>query len=209
MQPTVVQYGLIASSTTVIVNNYSTATTILPLVSIPVTLDVQRRVNFTFAANESANTFRIVGLNQANMTISETITGSNATQRETLLDYYKIISITAASNIGGAVSVGTDSNGGSLWNIVNWHVTPVNIQYACILSGTLNATFTIQYTYDDPNNLPVGVTAPQAFNHPTITNQTATIDGSSNDPITAWRLLISGGTATIRAIGIQAGIGGP
>lgn len=208
MQPTIVRYGLIASSTTVIVNNYSTATTILPLVSIPVTLDVQRRVNFTFAADESANSFRIVGLNQANMTISETIVGTNATQRETQLDYFKVISITAASNIAGAVSVGTDSNGASLWNIVNWHVTPVNIQYACILQS-FNATFSIQYTYDDPNNLSSGLTAPQAFNHPTITNQTATVDGSSNDPITAWRLLITGGTGTVRAIGIQAGIAGP
>ena len=85
----------------------------------------------------------------------------------------------------------------------------MNIQYACIMTGTFNATFSIQYTYDDPNNLATGVTYPQAFNHPTIVNQTATIDGSSNDPITAWRLLITGGTATVRAIAIQAGIGGP
>ena len=208
MQPTVVQYGLIASSTTVIVNQYSTATTTIPLVSIPVTLDVQRRINFSWA-NESANSFKIVGLNQANMTIGETVAGTNATGGATLLDYFKVISITALNNIAGTFTAGTGTTGSSLWNIVNWHVTPVNIQYACILSGTLNATFSIQYTYDDPNNLPSGVTSPQAFNHPVIVNATATLDGSSNDPITAWRLLVTGGTATVRAIGIQAGIGGP
>ncbi len=209
MQPQVVTYGLIASSTTVIVNQFSTATTIIPLaVTTGVVLDVQRRLNFSWA-NESANSFKIVGLNQANMTISETVAGTNATGGASALDYLKVISITALSNLAGTFSAGTGTTGGSLWNFVNWHVTPVNIQYACILSGTLNATFSIQYTYDDPDNLPVGVNVPQAFNHPTIVNQTATIDGSSNDPITAWRLLITGGTATVRAIGIQAGIGGP
>ena len=146
MQPTVVQYGLVASSTTIIVNQFSTATTVLPLVSNPVTLDAQRRVNFTFSGNESSNTFRIVGLNQANMTISETVAGTNATQASSALDYLTIISITAASNIAGTVSVGTNLQGGSLWNIVNWHVTPVNIQFATILQSAGNATWSIQYT---------------------------------------------------------------
>jgi hypothetical protein len=209
MQPTVVQYGLIASSTTVVVNQYSTSTTTIPLaVTTGVVLDVQRRLNFSWQ-NESANSFKIVGLNQANMTIGETVAGTNATGGATLLDYLKVISITGLSATAGTFTAGTGTTGGSLWNIVNWHVTPVNIQYACILSGTFNATFSIQYTYDDPNGLPPGVTSPQAFNHPIIVNQTTTIDGSSNDPITAWRLLITGGTATVRAIGIQAGIGGP
>jgi hypothetical protein len=132
------------------------------------------------------------------------------------LDYRTVISIQpSASSVAqslattaSTVSAGTNGVGSSLWNIVNWHVSPSNIEYGCILrSGA--ATFSIQYTYDDPNNLPPGVAFPQAYNHPTIVNATSTIDGSSNDPMTAWRLLISAGTGTVCAIGIQAGIGGP
>ena len=90
MQPTVVQYGLIASSTTVIVNQFSTATTIFRLSVTRAVLDVQRRTNFSFAGNESANKFTIVGLNQANMTIREVVNGTNATAAVSNLDFMTV-----------------------------------------------------------------------------------------------------------------------
>jgi hypothetical protein len=105
-------------------------------------------------------------------------------------------------------SAGLNGTGSSLWNIVNWHTTPSNISYGTVLQSGA-ASWTIQYTYDDPNNLPPGVPYPQPFNHPTIVNATATIDGASNDPITAWRLEITGGTGVVRAVGIQSGLGSP
>ena len=156
-------------------------------------------------------------MNAAGFTVSEYLVGGAAGSTvQSNLDYRTIISIAPSLSsmaqqlctTASTVSAGTNGVGSTLWNIVNSHVTPSNIEYGTILrSGA--ATWSIQYTYDDPNNLPSGVGYPQPFNHPTIVNQTASIDGSSNDPIFAWRLLLSAGTGTVCAIGIQAGISGP
>ena len=176
----------------------------------------QQRVTVTSGGNDSGIYFHLIGLNQAGFTVSEFLTGASTTVAQSNLDYRSIISIQpSASSVAqtlattaSTVSAGTNGVGSSLWNIVNWHDTPVNVSYGCVLQAGA-ATFSIQYTYDDPNNLPFGVPYPQPFNHPTIVNATATIDGSSNEPFTGWRLLMSAGTGTVRAIGTQAGISGP
>jgi hypothetical protein len=205
--PQVVTYSLSAFNSTNIVNavgtiaagNFTLATT---------TLDQQRRISFTVAGNESGNTFTIVGLNAANMTITENITGPNTGTVNSQLDYKTLIRITALTGTAGTVSIGTNGNGASLWQIVNWNAAPVNIAYGVVIqSGSAN--YSIQYTYDDPNNLPSGVSVPQAFNHPTVVSTTSNLDGASNDPITAWRLLVNSGTGTVRATGIQAGLASP
>ncbi len=208
MLPVVVTYNLAAAVASNVVNALGTTGGLLTLVSTPVTLDTQRRLLITAVGNESSNTFTVIGLNQAGFTISEVIIGPNATTTQSNLDFKTVISVRALATTAGTLSIGTDGQGSSLWNIVNWHVSPSNIEYGCVLQSGV-ATFSIQYTYDDPNNLPTGVTYPQPFNHPTIVAATTSIDGASNDPITAWRLLITAGTGTVRAIGIQAGIAGP
>ena len=189
----------------------SFATTVLPGT-------VQRRIVVASNGNDSGIYFFIKGLNQAGFTVSEFVAGSNGstTPAQSVFDYASVITIAPSSSSTQLIATTTASTwvagvngvGSSLWNIVNTHVTPVNVQYATILQANA-ATWSIQYTYDDPNNLTAGVTSPQAFNHPSIVNATTSVDGSSNDPIFAWRLLVSAGTGTIRAIGTQAGIGGP
>ena len=205
--PQVVTYGLSAFSSTSIVNavgtigagNVTLATT---------TLDHQRRVSFTVAGNESSNTFTIVGLNANNATITENITGPNTGTVNSVLDYKTLIKISTLGTTAGTISIGTNGVGASLWQIVNSNAAPVNVAYGIsIQSGTAN--YTIQYTYDDPNNLPTAVTSAQAFNHPTLVSTTSTLDGASNDPFFAWRLLINSGTGTIRATAIEAGLASP
>ena len=219
MQPVVVNnYTLVAGNATSLVNANASTGGALTLATTLVPGVWQRRVTVTSQGNDSGIYFHILGTNQAGFAIGEYIAGQNGstTAAQTNLDYLTVTSITPSSSsvaqtvgtTAATVSAGVNGSGSSLWNICNWHVTPVNIQYSCVLVSN-NATFSIQYTYDDPNNLPSGVTYPQPFNHPTINAATATIDGSSNDPITAWRLLVSAGTGSIRATGIQAGIGGP
>jgi hypothetical protein len=127
--------------------------------------------------------------------------------------------VTTSANTAGTTSVGTQLpasgttgivSGSTLWNIVSWHTTPANIELSNIVTTAASGvTYSIQYCYDDPNRLPSGVGFPQPFNHPTIVNATTSLDGSINDPITAWRLAIVSGTGTVRATGIQAGIGSP
>ena len=217
MLPIVVNgYNLPAGNATSLVNANAATSGSLVLATTLVPGVWQRRVLVSSSGNDSSLYFHIIGLNQAGFTVSEFLAGTNGTTSQSNLDYLTVISVTPSASstsqsvgtTGSTVSVGVNGVGSSLWNIVNWHVSPSNIEYGCILASGA-ATFSIQYTYDDPNNLPSGVLFPQAYNHPTIVNATATIDGSSNDPITAWRLLISGGTGSVRAIGIQAGIGGP
>lgn len=219
MLPIVINgYNLIAGNGTSLVNANAATTGPFTLATTGVPGVWQRRVLVTSSGNDTAIFFHIVGLNQAGFTVSEFLAGGNATAGAVTsnLDYLKIVSVTPSNSsvsqtnasTAATVSVGVGGTGSSMWNIVNQHDTPSNISYGCILTAN-NATFSIQYTYDDPNNLPSGVLFPQAFNHPTIVNATASIDGASNDPIFAWRLLVTGGTGSIRAIGTQAGISGP
>lgn len=176
----------------------------------------QQRVTVTSGGNDSAIFFHIVGLNQAGFTVSEFLQGASTALATSNLDYRTVISITPSASgtsqtlatTASTVSAGTNQTGDSLWNIVNWYATPSNISYGCVLQSGA-ATFSIQYTYDDPNNLPAGVTFPQPFNHPVIVSAGSTVDGVSNDPITAWRLQITGGTGTVRAVGIQSGLASP
>lgn len=208
MIPVVVTYNLAASSSTTLVNAQGTVAVGTKFTLATTILDAQRRVLLSFSGNESLNTFNLSGTNQSGAAISETLNGTNATTAQSLLDYKTVTFIQAVGSTAATVSAGTNGIGSSLWNIVNWHVTPFNLQFGTILQAGA-ATWTIEYTYDDPNNLPSGVTAPQQFKHPTINAATASIDGSTNDPVTAWRLTINAGTGTVRAIGIQAGIAGP
>lgn len=205
--PVVVTYQLGTGTATSVINVAGPTSAGVAFTLGSTSFNNQRRVTFTTAADESANTFVIVGTNQAGFTITENLAGPNASTTQSNLDFKTLVSIKPLVTTQGTVSAGLGP-GSSLWNIVNWHVTPVNIEMGTVLQSGL-ATWSIQYTYDDPNNLPSGVAFPQPYNHPTIVNATTSIDGSINDPITAWRILINLGGGTVRAIGIQAGIGGP
>ena len=206
-QPNVVTFSLAPLSSTNIVNaigtigpvNFTLATT---------TLDQQRRISFTCAGNESSNTFTIVGLNANNATITENITGPNTGTVNSTLDYKTLIRISNLATTAGTLSIGTNGVAGSLWQIMNWNATPVNISCGMVVqSGSAN--FSVQYTYDDPNNLPSGVSAPQPFTLSSINGTTSSTDGFINDPVTAVRLQINSGTGTVRGTFIQAGLASP
>jgi hypothetical protein len=219
--PNVITYNVATGNATTIVNvapigsgKFTLNTSIVP------NFPLQQRVLVTSAGNDSTIFFHIVGLNQAGFTVQEWLAGSNSTFAQSQLDYAQIVSIqpSTASNAqtlgttAGTVSVGVSATGGvasSLWQIMNWHVTPANIAVSGVTLGPQGATWSVQYTYDDPNNLPNYTTVPQPFNHPTLVSQTGSLDGAINDPVTAVRLTMNGGTGTVRATFIQAGIGSP
>lgn len=206
--PIVVQYSLTSGNATSIVNAQGTTAAGVALTQATTVLDNQRRLLFTTTGNESSNSFTVRGLNQAGFPIVEVITGPNATTTRSNLDFKIVSSIVPLVATVGTTSVGTDI-GSSMWNIMNQHVSPVNIQIGCVIQGALGVNYTVQYCYDDPNNLPSGVTFPQPFNHPTLAAQTTSLDGSINDPVFAVRLQINSGTGTVRMTTIQAGIAGP
>ena len=83
--------------------------------------------------------------------------------------------------------------------VINTNLTPVNIGFAVIVTGTVN--YSVQYTYDDPG---VGFTT--LFYDATITSKTVNEDGSINFPITCLKTLENSGSGTVTMKVVQAGI---
>jgi hypothetical protein len=164
---------------------------------------IGRRVVIAYSGSDT--TFTIVGTNTNGATISETITGvSGAVQSN--MDFVTVSSITPVGSITGATA-GTNGVGSSQWWTFNWRgYSPMNLGMAVeLVSGAVN--FTVQHTYDDPNNLRASATYPLPFNDPIITGASNNIDAISTGPITASRVLINSGTGEIRVRFLQAGAG--
>ena len=96
-------------------------------------------------------------------------------------------------------TVSKTGTGSSSPVVINTNVTPVNIGFAAVVSGTVN--YSIQFSYDDPA---VGFTT--WFDDVTITSKTGNEDGSINFPISAIKVLVNSGTGTVTLNVIQAGI---
>lgn len=96
-------------------------------------------------------------------------------------------------------SLSQTGSGSTSAMVVNTNVSPVNIGFGVIVSGTVN--YTVQHTFDDPA---VGFST--WFPHPTIASQAANADGNYAFPVTGIRLTVNsgGGTATLKLV--QAGI---
>lgn len=167
-------------------------------------LTSQRRVLFTFAADESARTFVVYGTNQSGASIQETVAGTAAGTTYTNLDFLIVtrISIDAAS--AGAIKVGTNGIGSGSWQSVNAFITPPNIGVQFVLTGTAN--WTLQGTNMDPNNLPSGVTYPPTFDHPTLAALSANTQGTWNDAISFFRITINSGTGSVQMTYVQSGL---
>lgn len=82
--------------------------------------------------------------------------------------------------------------------VINTNVTPVNIGFAVVVSGTVN--YSVQFSYDDPTALTTW------FDDVSITSKTGNEDGSINFPITAVKVLVNSGTGVVTLSVVQAGI---
>lgn len=165
-------------------------------------LDVQRQVELESAANMSGITFEIVGTDEQNRPITETITGPNAGTSATLLDFFTVTSITPSGTIGSDVEGGTNVIGGSIPIPVDKNVTPTSIGLALIITGTVNVT--VQHTFDSPWE--GASTILNWFDHPTLAGETADADGNLAFPPQAVRLLTNSGDGTCEFDLIQAGL---
>lgn len=83
--------------------------------------------------------------------------------------------------------------------VINTNVTPCNIGFGVVVSGTVD--YTVQHTFDDPA---VGFTT--WFPHPTIAAQATNQDGNYAFPITGVRLTVNSGAGTATLNLVQAGI---
>lgn len=172
------------------------------------TLDTQRRVLITSGASDAGITFTVKGTNQAGNAITDTFAGGAVTAQSNL-DFKTITAITHTGSVASTLTAGTSGVGSSLWNIANWNAYPLNIGLSVELrSGAAN--FTIEHTYDDPNNLLAGLTYPLPWPNSVIAAKSASTDGGAyTTPIAAWRLTTNSGTGTLWVRALWSGMGSP
>jgi hypothetical protein len=211
-QPNVITRSLIPAVATAIATSQSPAAGAITLTSPVVTLDTQRRVVITSGGNDSGINFTVFGTNQVGAPIQDTFAGGNGTTSVGLsnLDFLTVNAITHSGSVASTLTAGTGNTGSSLWQIVNWNPTPVNIGYV-VEQRTGTSTFTLDLTLDDPNILPgtgglnaAGLAFP--FASPFFASTGTT---TLTMPIVAWRLTTNAGTGTLVVRSLQAGLGSP
>jgi len=171
-------------------------------------MDNSRRVLITAAGNESAKTFTVTGIGANGSTVSEIITGPNATTAQSVLDYKTVTSITISAAAAGAITVGTSGVGGSSWVVFD-AFAPSFISLQCNVTGTIN--YTVQTTLNDPYD-PITPVAPASVvwvNSSDSAVVGATATQQSNFlfcPIYA-RILINSGTGSVATTFLQSSNG--
>jgi len=172
--------------------------------------DTERQVAIIGNGNDSALTYTVYGTAEGGAVISEAVTGGNASPYTvaTNQSFLTVTRISVSGATAAAIIAGTDGVGATPWQIVNWHISPINIGIAVIVTGTVN--YTVQYTYDDPSGTYPNPTStfPTAFDHPILNAQTATADSSISLPVAAIRLTNNSGTGTAQMVFVQGGIEG-
>lgn len=165
-----------------------------------------RRVLISSGGNDSGINFLITGTNASGNFVTDTVAGTSGGTSQSNLDFVTVTKIIGSGAIASTVTAGTNDVGSSEWKTWSWMSgSPLNLGYSVeLVSGAVN--YTVQYTYDDPNNLPPGVSFPLTFNTILLT-QTATADSTLSTPFIATRVLINSGTGVIRVRTVQAGIG--
>lgn len=167
-----------------------------------------RRVIVTSAGDNSLINFIVTGTNASGTSITDTFAGTNTGAAQSNMDFVTVTRVIGSAAVTGAVTVGTSGVGSSPW--VTWNYlgnSPMNLGMAVeLVSGAVN--FTGECTYDDPNNLPTGVSYPLAFPITALATKSATTDGGVfTVPVIATRVTVNSGTGVIRARFVQAGIG--
>lgn len=104
--------------------------------------------------------------------------------------------------------------GSSAWQVLNMHITPFEVSFNCVVSGTVSA-----YQIDLTNELPlqtvpmdtIGGGSPttptvDAYNPTGFSSLAASAYVTLNDPAFAWRVTIITGTGSVKVEAVQAGI---
>ena len=158
----------------------------------------QRRVLITAAADDSGRTFTITGTDGYGRTITESVTGPNATTASSTLNFQTVTSVTVDAGTAGAITVGTSGVGESVIRPMNLYQTPVNISLGFTVSGTVN--YTVQHTFDNAFQKDSSLAF---FDHADLAAEPAAADGNYAFPVTAIRVKINSGTGTVSTRLIQ------
>lgn len=92
----------------------------------------------------------------------------------------------------------------SPWKQINFYAQQVQIGIGCSVTG--QATYTVEYTYEDLNNMPTGVSSPEVFALSSLTDKTTSADSTILWPIAYIRLNVTEGAGTVRMTFVQSDI---
>ena len=165
-----------------------------------VTLGAAQLIRLTSAGDTSGITFKFIGTDADGNAQSQTVAGTNVGNTDTTLYFKTITSIVPSGAVTGAIAVGNLIASVSRTMRPNTQVNPFNLNlYAQLMSGT--ATFYMDYTFDDTSAYPATWIADA-----TITNKTASTEGSWTKPIAGMRLrLTASSSGVVHLKAIQAG----
>ncbi|RJO72860.1 MAG: hypothetical protein C4523_02495 [Myxococcales bacterium] len=92
----------------------------------------------------------------------------------------------------------------SAWIPLDQHISPFNVGFGVVKSGTGDITYSVQHTFND---VLAGETA-TAFDHSSVSGATGSVDGNYAYPVKAVRLNITAasGASSLQFYVIQAGI---
>lgn len=171
------------------------------------TIAVPARITIASAGNDSGKTFIVVGTDHSGNSITETITGPNATSVTSVLTYRTVNSVIISAAAAGAITVGNSQSGSSPAIALDpWAFPQVAIQ--CGVTGTVN--YTVQQTLDNPNDPvnPIARTSMQWVNHPdtNLVGASTTLQGNYGYAPLFMRLVINSGSGSVRLTVIQANV---
>lgn len=213
MIPQVVTVGPLQASNAALLAASQTPVSGIALTLSGTQPDAARKVLLTYGNEGSARTMRIIGTNAGGNKIQETLAvpvgapGTVATEQD-------FSTVTQALPAGGgytaAVTLGSSGTAASPWQSTSHHFGPTNMSFHGVVSGTVN--WGVELCYDEyeaaPGFGPPGGNVPPVVTpvpHPTLANQTGNLDGTTNDPIRAWRVVLNSGSGSVTVTGIQSG----
>lgn len=159
------------------------------------TLDVQRHVIITSAADDHARTFTVYGVDGIGHTISEAVTGVSGGAASTTKNFKTVTRVATDDDTAGAVTVGTNGAMETAWYPVDRYDS-YGYGFGVDITGIGN--YTVQHAYDDP--FPQGPITPsmdfvlKAYDHADVAGKTTDQHGSYDmiaETITAMRLKIN------------------
>ena len=157
----------------------------------------QRQVLITAVGDESGRTFTVTGTNWDGVTISETITGPNASTAASVLSYQTVTSVEVDAATADAITVGTNGIGDSPLIPMNLRQTPFNASVGIVADGTID--YTVRHTFDDVLGQSAS-TQHTYFDHDStdLVNATASQDGNYAFPVSGIQVRINSGTGTLK-----------
>lgn len=169
------------------------------------TLDVARRVLFTFAGADAGKTVTLTGTDYQGLAQSETIAAVSASTAQSVLDYKTVTAISISAGAAGAIQVGTNGVASSPIIPLDYYGRP-EVSLQINVTGTVNYTVsqTVQSPYIDDKTDLVWVNHPDA----NLVAATATKQGNYAYVPAAVRVTLNSGTGSIQLIVLQSGITG-